>query len=220
MRQLIAKMSDRAEFVVVSALCFSYAAFTSLGIFLSGSRTYDLGTGPVLRAILAKILILAVVIAILRLRGWQPDRLGLNFSWKAAAAGIPMFVMYLLVFWITATFVLLIWPDARTVWVFRYTFSAPMWLMLVFIIVNAVLEEFAVTAYVIASLSHKGAALAIAASTLLRLAYHLYEGPLTFAGIVPLGVLFGALFWRWRNIWPLIVAHSIANIVAYAVAPR
>ena len=38
-------------------------------------------------------------------------------------------------------------------------------------------------------------------------------------GILPLGLLFGAMFWRWRNVWPLIVAHTIENIVAFLVAP-
>ena len=36
----------------------------------------------------------------------------------------------------------------------------------------------------------------------------------------PLGLLFGAVFWRWRNLWPLIVAHTIANLIAFLLVGR
>ena len=32
--------------------------------------------------------------------------------------------------------------------------------------------------------------------------------------------VFGAMFWRWRNVWPLVVAHTIANIAAFLLTPR
>jgi membrane protease YdiL (CAAX protease family) len=54
----------------------------------------------------------------------------------------------------------------------------------------------------------------------LRFAYHLYQGPLASISILPLGFVFAAMFWRWRNIWPLVVAHTIANVVSLLVTPR
>ena len=136
--------------------------------------------------------------------------LGLPFTWRAAAAGIPLFVLYLLVPWITATFVLMLWPGART---------APPSLPLAVVIVLAVVEEIA-AAFAIQSLSRHGAAAAIAAGTLLRFALHLYEWPLAALSVIPLGILVGAMYWRWRNVWPLIVGHGIASVLAFAVGPQ
>ena len=31
------------------------------------------------------------------------------------------------------------------------------------------------------------------------------------------GLLFGAVYWRWRRLWPLIVAHTIANLISFMV---
>ena len=220
MRQWIQGLSDRAELVLVTVVCFSCFVASSLVALLSGLHRIDLTTGRVARGILIEVLILIVVASILRVRGWSLRRLGLRFSWQAAAAGIPVFVLYLLLYWVTATIVLVAWPPARTVWTFRFTTSAPFWLMLLFVVVNSVFEEATVTAYVITSLSREGAAVAVTASTLLRFAYHLYQGPLASVSIIPLGLVFGAMFWRWRNAWPLIVAHTIANAVAFSVNPQ
>jgi membrane protease YdiL (CAAX protease family) len=84
-------------------------------------------------------------------------------------------------------------------------------------VINAVFEELTVTAYVIESMASGGAGPAIAASTLLRFSYYLWQGPLASLSMVPLGLLFGMMYWRRRNVWPLIVAHTIANAVVFAL---
>jgi membrane protease YdiL (CAAX protease family) len=68
------------------------------------------------------------------------------------------------------------------------------------------------------ALSEQGAALAITASALLRFLYHLYQGPVASLAILPLGLLFAAVFWKWRSLWPLIAAHTLANIYAFIVS--
>ena len=220
MRSLIRKLSDRTEFIVVTAIAFSWVTMSSLSILLSGVRRIELTTAAVLRSILIEVLILAAVIAILRIRGWTARRLGLEFSWKVALAGIPLFVIYLLVYSIAVTLVVMVFPAARTVWVFSVIPRAPFALILLFIILNSVFEELLVTAYVIESFARDGAALAITVSTLFRFGYHLYQGPLASLSIIPLGLLFGAMYWQRRNVWPLMVAHTLSNVVVFALNPE
>jgi membrane protease YdiL (CAAX protease family) len=62
-------------------------------------------------------------------------------------------------------------------------------------------------------LSLTGAA-AVGISALLRGSYHLYQGWGGFIGNLLLGVLFGAIFLRWRRTWPLIVAHTLLDLGA------
>ena len=220
MRQLIQNLSDRGEFLLVVFVCFSYTAATSVWILLSGVRHIEITTSSLVWSICIELLILGMFAAILRARGWPlRRRLGLEFSWKAAAAGVPLFIMYLLLYWVMATLVLIVFPAAR-LWAFSFTHRAPFVLMLLFLAINSIFEEITVTAYVIEALGAQGAGLAITASTLLRFSYHLYQGPLASLSIVPLGLLFGMMFWRWRNIWPLIVAHTIANVVFFLLNPQ
>jgi membrane protease YdiL (CAAX protease family) len=220
MRRWILGLSDRAELVLVTALCFSYFVLSSGFVLLSGVHRIDLTSGRVTQGIVIELFILVLAGAVLKVRGWAKGRLGLTFSWGQAAAGVPVFILYLLLYWMTATLVLMVWPRALNVWAFHYSMTAPFSLMTLFIVLNSFFEETTVTAYVITSLSRQGAAVAITASTLLRFAYHLYQGPLGAISVIPAGLVFGAMYWRSRNVWPLIVAHSIANLVALAVNPQ
>lgn len=220
MRDFIRRLSPTAEFLIVTAICLAYGAVAFVAALSPRPVPVELSTAYIGRAILLQLVLLITAAAVLRVRGWDARRLGLEFSWRSAAAGIPIFILYLLLYSIAATVLLLVWPAAREVWAFRYTVTAPLGLMVLFVIVNACFEEAAVTAYVVTSLSDRGAALAVAVSTLLRVAYHLYQGPLVWAGLIPIGLVFAAMFLKWRNLWPLIVAHAVANLVALAVDPQ
>lgn len=90
---------------------------------------------------------------------------------------------------------------------------------------NAVLEETIVVGYLITRLRQLdwriGAVLA--ASALLRGSYHLYQGFGAFLGNAVMGVVFGLFYLRTRRVLPLIVAHTLLDVVAfvgYTLAPR
>jgi membrane protease YdiL (CAAX protease family) len=82
---------------------------------------------------------------------------------------------------------------------------------------NATLEEVVVVGYLVTRLRQLGwsARRAVGAAALLRGAYHLYQGFGAFAGNAAMGVLFGWLFLRTRRLMPLIVAHTLLDVVAF-----
>lgn len=92
---------------------------------------------------------------------------------------------------------------------------------------NGLLEEIIVVAYLTERLEDLrwGAAKIILTSALLRGSYHLYQGYGPFLGNVVMGVLFAWFYqsrWGRRRVMPLIVAHTILDIVAfvgYALMP-
>jgi uncharacterized protein len=220
LRRFLQNLSDRAEFALIVSVSLAYYIATSLYLLVRGIREADLTTGRALDALALELFILAFVAVILRARGWTPERLGLRFSWGAALAGVPLFVIFLLIYWITMTIVLMVFPAVRSVWAFRIIPNAPLALMIVFFAVNSLFEELVVTAYVTESLKDHGAAVVISTSTLLRFTYHLYQGPLASLSIIPLGLVFATLYWQRRTLWPLMVAHTITNIVTYVLMAR
>ncbi len=82
---------------------------------------------------------------------------------------------------------------------------------------NAVLEEVIVVGYLLRRLGQLGwtPMAALVASSVLRGSYHLYQGIGGFVGNVVMGVVFVLLYRRWGRVGPLVVAHSLLDIVAF-----
>ncbi|MEW2377358.1 CPBP family intramembrane glutamic endopeptidase [Micromonospora sp. NPDC047812] len=90
---------------------------------------------------------------------------------------------------------------------------------------NSVLEEVIVVGYLVTRLRQLqwrvGAI--VATSALLRGSYHLYQGFGAFLGNVVMGVVFSLFYLRTRRVMPLVVAHTLLDVVAfvgYALLPR
>ena len=82
---------------------------------------------------------------------------------------------------------------------------------------NGMLEEILVIGYLLTRLERLGVRRerAIAISAVLRGSYHLYQGFGGFIGNAVMGVIFALLFFRWRRVTPLIVAHSLIDATAF-----
>ena len=82
---------------------------------------------------------------------------------------------------------------------------------------NSVLEEVIMISYLFARFGQLGWRwpVIIAASAVIRGSYHLYQGFGGFIGNLVMGVIFGLIYLRWRRIGPLVVAHTLLDIVAF-----
>ncbi|MGI5212769.1 CPBP family intramembrane glutamic endopeptidase [Plantactinospora sp. CA-290183] len=89
---------------------------------------------------------------------------------------------------------------------------------------NAILEEVVVVGYLVTRLREMGwrIGVVIAVSAVLRGSYHLYQGFGAFLGNAVMGVVFALFFLRTRRVLPLVVAHTLLDVVAfvgYALLP-
>lgn len=57
--------------------------------------------------------------------------------------------------------------------------------------------------------------LVMGVSALIRGSYHLYQGFGGFAGNAIMGLVFGWVYTRTRRVGPLVVAHTILDVVAF-----
>ncbi len=82
---------------------------------------------------------------------------------------------------------------------------------------NGLLEEVLVAGYLLHRLRQLGWGdrPALAVSAVLRGSYHLYQGLGGFAGNVVMGVIFGRLYQRWGRVTPLVLAHTLIDLVAF-----
>ncbi len=82
---------------------------------------------------------------------------------------------------------------------------------------NAVLEEVIAVGYLVERLEQMGWRLpvVVVASAVLRGSYHLYQGFGPFAGNLVMGLVFGYFYVRSRRVMPLVVAHTVLDVVAF-----
>ncbi|GGX96536.1 membrane protein [Streptomyces microflavus] len=82
---------------------------------------------------------------------------------------------------------------------------------------NSVVEEVIVVAYLLRRLDQLGwtPMASLAASSVLRGSYHLYQGIGGFVGNLVMGVVFVLLYRRWGRVGPLVVAHTLLDIGAF-----
>jgi membrane protease YdiL (CAAX protease family) len=134
---------------------------------------------------------------------------GLGGLGLAALIGIPGLGLYVVARWI-----------GLSASVEPTTLSDTWWRIPVLVLAafaNGWAEEVIVVGYLMTRLSQLGMSTArtVMWSSLLRGAYHLYQGFGAGLGNVVMGVVFGVVWRRTGRLWPLIVAHGVIDTVAF-----
>jgi membrane protease YdiL (CAAX protease family) len=82
---------------------------------------------------------------------------------------------------------------------------------------NAWAEEVLVVGYLITRLRQFGLREngSLLGSAVLRGSYHLYQGFGGFVGNLIMGLIFGRIWQRTNRLWPLIIAHTVLDVVAF-----
>jgi membrane protease YdiL (CAAX protease family) len=82
---------------------------------------------------------------------------------------------------------------------------------------NAWAEEVVMVGYLLTRLRQLGWSenRSLAAQAVLRGAYHLYQGLGGFLGNIAMGLVFGRVWQRTNRLWPLVVAHTLLDVVAF-----
>ncbi|GAA2819293.1 type II CAAX endopeptidase family protein [Saccharopolyspora taberi] len=82
---------------------------------------------------------------------------------------------------------------------------------------NSFAEEILMIAYLLTRLRQLGWSenRALWASSVLRGAYHLYQGFGGFVGNVAMGLVYGRVWQRTGRVWPLVVGHALIDVVAF-----
>jgi hypothetical protein len=94
--------------------------------------------------------------------------------------------------------------------------SLPM--LILTLAINPVFEEMIETGYFVGSLERYGMWGAVLASALFRAILHAHLGVNAIVVVFPIGLIFGFVYWRRRQLWPLVVAHVLFDL--YALFPR
>ncbi|MGH3451875.1 MAG: CPBP family intramembrane glutamic endopeptidase [Haloechinothrix sp.] len=82
---------------------------------------------------------------------------------------------------------------------------------------NSFAEEVLVVGYLLTRLRQLGVGenASLLLSAILRGAYHFYQGVGGFVGNLIMGLIFGRVWQRTTRLWPLIIAHTLLDVVTF-----
>ena len=220
--ETIRRLPVGVEFLVVVSWAFGLPIFSSI---MSLGRHGAVATGGAIvfnNSALLNILVFELVqsaflIWFLHVRGWTLERFGLQISWRGTGTGWLLLVLTYVVTMAAQFLAQQLLPIDMQAATHRYPKADPTLSMrLVFLVstVNGIFEELFVAGYIITVLRElRGVWTAINVSTMVRLLYHLYQGPIGVITVVPMGLLYGYVFTRTRQLWPLMLAHLLIDII-------
>lgn len=211
----IRKLSEPAEFALVLLGCSWFATASSIVSIASHSWTHAssvrMTNASVLVTIILELQALAVMYWIGRTRTWSFEAWGLKPSWRSTGAGVLLFLAAAVLGIGVAVVSSYISPGS----VHRRTDPDLSLFALVLIVgINPIFEEALETAYFVQALQRHGVWVAVVASATFRAFLHAYQGVNAIVLIFPLGLIFGYTYWKWRRLWPLLLAHALLDIWA------
>ncbi len=219
LHEAIRRLPVGVEFLVVVTWAFGLPIFSSImSLGTPGSESVAVfNNAQLLGIIIFEVIQLAFLAWFLRIRGWTLEKFGLSFSWRATGWGIVLLAL---------TYAVTLGAQYIAQIIFNYDIAAAiarapkvdpdLSMQLVFLVsvVNGIFEELFVAGYIITALTERrGMWVAINASVVVRLLYHLYQGPIGVLTIVPMGLLYGYVYSRTRQLWPLVVAHVLVDMI-------
>lgn len=165
-----------------------------------------------LKVAIYEFLGLAAMFWIARARKWPLGAWGFRPSWRLTGAGILLFLVITLSIQAIAAFANSTAPG--TVHSAGVSLlSLPV--LVLFAVTNSTFEETLEIGYFFQSFQRYGMWSAVLASAFFRAFLHSYHGMTALIIILPFGLIFGFIYWKWRRLWPLYIAHLLFDLAAY-----
>ena len=205
------------EAAVVVTICFGLSIFASLHAVANGFHVTGAFTDTSLLWLIASELVLALAaLAFLHLRGFAIASLVPTPTLRGGIAGLALFFGA----WLVG--LLLVAPFAAgqpeqpiDKMMAEATLSMPM--IVAMALVNGAFEEVFLLGFLARALRGFGLAIALGVPTLVRLSYHLYQGPLGALWVFAVGLVFALYYARTVQLWPPVFAHILWDIVPFVL---
>jgi membrane protease YdiL (CAAX protease family) len=216
MISFLRNLSARAEFSLVISICFGFQIVSACLAIVSRWQhgtplQVQYGPARVLGTVILELICLAALLGIGRIRGWSFSTFGLRISWKGTAEGLALYCGTTLaaIAFALMLVVLHVPKPPRLV-------GATLPFAILLSVVNPVFEEIIESGYLLNTLRRFGMWPAVLTVALFVGLLHAYQGPGGALFNLFFRVMLGLTYWRWRQLWPLIVAHSLQDFVALA----
>ena len=209
------RRASTLEIALVTAVFAGWFILASIGAVLAGFPAPSLSDNDAINVVVFEAISFTVAATILWARGWKPRDFQLRISWWFSIVGVALWVVAYAADWIFSALVGNLVGGQNFVEQFAKSISLSLPVALLASIVNGAYEEFFMTRYLVDALSTHGAPVALGTSALVRLGCHLYQGPVGALSVIFIGVIFTLFYWRYREVWPVMIAHMLTDLIAF-----
>jgi membrane protease YdiL (CAAX protease family) len=220
---IIRRMPPSIEMMVVLLLSLGLPIYTSVQRFFEFSSTvssknwlYRYTDMGIYLLTIYELIILFILVPLLFIRDWRLKDFNLHFSLRLVGVAFLLLIASNILSNLSykAFSVLhLITPELEKAITVKY--SITFYGLISLLVINSIFEESIVVGYLFKRLEKMSGVLVISFSIIIRQLYHLYQGPIAFLGIVPMGLVFGLYYWKYKQLTPLIIAHGLSNLFTY-----
>ncbi len=206
------------EALAVVAICFGWFIFDSLMAVVAGfpPGAAAFSDDAFLEIIVIELVFGAIALGMLRARGHSLAALLPAPSLRGCVEGVVLLVVALLAWSLVGSLFsgseFARQPIAQMA--ARNSVSAPFVIALG--MVNGLFEETFLVGYLLRGFRTLGPSFAIGVSVLVRLLYHLYQGPIGALSVLVFGVVVSLFYWRTGRLWPVVFAHALADALAFS----
>jgi CAAX protease family protein len=212
MRRTAAPGDTATDAIIVAAICFGWFILTSIQAVASGFPTRSF-----IGIIALEVVFGATAIVYLRARGYNLTQLLPVPTGVGCLVGLALYAATVLVSWPLEFLIRAAQPAAQPIEQMVANATLSFMPLVAVSVVNGVYEEVFLVGYLQRALESSGVAFAVGASLLVRMLYHLYQGPSGAVSIIGFGLVLSLYFLWKRKLWPLVFAHIFADIAGFSI---
>jgi membrane protease YdiL (CAAX protease family) len=205
-----------AEAATVTFICFGIFIVASLNVVASDFRTNSttFTDSRLLGLIVTELVLAAAALTFLYARRYPIASLWPAPTLPGCAIGLGLFFAAWVAGNVTLTpFVAGQAEQPITQMVNEARLSLPVIFSMA--VVNGTYEEVFLLGFLQRGLQNYGRSVALGVMVLVRLLYHMYQGPLGALWVVAFGLVLGLYYIRSGSLWPPVFAHILCDIVPF-----
>jgi uncharacterized protein len=202
------------EALGISTLCFGWFIFASLSAVSAGFKSGTYSSGGFVSLIGFELVIATVAMYVLRSRGFSIGSLYPAPSVAGVAIGVALYI--------GASFAAVAATSPFTnpgylepIETLMADGGISLLTLVALGVVNGAYEEVFLLGFLVRGLRAYGLPIALGVSLLVRVLYHLYQGPLGAVSVLVFGAVLSVYFVASGRLFPAVFAHAIADIVPF-----
>lgn len=199
----------------MSAICFGWAILSSIQSVAAGFQSGSFTDSSLLSLVGMEIMLGATAFLVLYARGYSLPSLYPKPTLAGAGLGIGLYIASVVASGIAvAPFSLGQPTQPIDVLVSSASVSPPA--LVAAALVNGAYEEVFLLGFLLRGLRGYGLSVALGASLLVRVLYHLYQGPLGAVSVLAFGLVISIYYVKTNALFPVVFSHVLADIIPFA----